>query len=102
MFVSITETERCTFVTGKITESMQMLNADLTFSSSFGSRGSGDGQFNYPWDVALDSTGNVYVAVSEAHHIRVFTEEGKFLRRFGNRRAVVMENWTGPPVLARL
>ena len=56
----------------------------------------------YPWDVVLDSTGNVYVAVSEAHHIRVFTEEGKFLRRFGNRRAVVMENWTGPPVLARL
>ena len=54
----------------------------------------------YPWDVVLDSTGNVYVAVSEAHHIRVFTEKGKFLRRFGNRRAVVMENWTGPPVLA--
>ena len=41
---------------------VQILNADLTFSSSFGSHGSGDGQFNYPWDVAFDSTGNVYVA----------------------------------------
>ena len=39
----------------------------------------------YPWDVVLDSTGNVYVAVSEAHHIRAFTEEGKFLRRFGKK-----------------
>ena len=64
-------------------DSVQILNADLTFSSSFGSYGSGDGQFNSPWDVAFDSAGNVYVADTGGHCIQVFTAEGKFLRKFG-------------------
>ena len=33
------------------------LNADLTFSNSFGSHGGGDGQLYWPLDVAFDSTG---------------------------------------------
>ena len=62
---------------------IQILNPDLTFSSSFGSKGSDNGQFQYPWDVTCDSTGNVYVADSENHCIQVFTAEGEFIRKFG-------------------
>ena len=62
---------------------VQILNIDLTFSSSFGSYGSGDGQFSYPWDIALGSAGNVYVADGVNYCIQVFTAEGKFLRKFG-------------------
>ena len=61
---------------------IQILNPDLTFSSSFGSHGSDNGQFKYPWDVAFDSTGNVYVADSENHCIQVFTVEREFIRKF--------------------
>ena len=64
---------------------VQILNEDLTFSSSFGSNGSGDGQFDYPWDVAFDSTGSVYIADIGNHRIQVFTPEGKFLRKFGTK-----------------
>ena len=64
---------------------VQILNPDLTFSTSFGSWGSGDGQFNYPYDAAFDSRGNVYVTDSWNHCIQVFTEEGRFLRKFGKR-----------------
>ena len=33
-----------------------------TFVTKWGSSGSEDGQFNYPFGVAVDSSGNVYVA----------------------------------------
>jgi tripartite motif-containing protein 2/3/tripartite motif-containing protein 71 len=71
------------YVSNVANHRIQILNPDLTFSSSFGSQGSGNGQFNYPWDVACDSTGNVYVADTSNHRIQVFTAEGQFLRKFG-------------------
>ena len=61
---------------------IQILNFDLTFSSSFGSKGSGNGHFNTPRDVAFDSTGNAYVADFNNHRIQIFTAEGQFLRKF--------------------
>ena len=64
---------------------IQILNPDLTFSSSFGSRGMDNGQFQYPLDVAFDSTGNVYVADGENNRTQVFTAEGKFIRKFGKK-----------------
>ncbi len=64
---------------------VQVLNPDLTFHSSFGSKGSDNGQFKYPYGVAFDSRGNVYIADSWNHRIQVFTGDGQFLRKFGKR-----------------
>ena len=73
---------------------IQILNPDLTFSSSFVSEGSDNGQFQYPFDVAFDSTGNVYVADSNNSYIQVFTAEGQFLRKFGKKGSGNRElNW---------
>ena len=71
------------YVADQYNHCIHVLNPDLTFSSSFGSYGSNNGQFQWPLGVAFDSTGNVYVADSSNHCIQVFTAEGKFLRRFG-------------------
>ena len=83
--VTINHRNRKVYICDYGNNRIQILNADLTFSSSFGSRGSGDGQFNYPCDVAFDSTRNVYVADHGGHCIQVFTAEGKFLRKFGKK-----------------
>ena len=64
---------------------VQVLNSDLTFSSTFGKKGSGKGQFDHPRGIACDSTGKVYVADTDNYRIQVFTAEGKFLRMFGRR-----------------
>ena len=71
------------YIVDRCNHRIQILNPDLTLSSNFGSQGSDNGQFQYPWDVACDSTGNVYMADSDNHSIQVFTEEGEFLRKFG-------------------
>ena len=62
---------------------IQVLQPDLTFFSSFGSHGSGPGQFNSPWDIAFDSANTVYVADCYNHRIQVFTENGEYLRQIG-------------------
>ena len=62
---------------------VQVLNSDLTFSNTFGKKGSGKEQSDSPWSIACDSTGKVYLADTWNHRIQVFTAEGKFLMMFG-------------------
>ena len=64
---------------------IQVLNADLTFSHSFGKKGKRDGEFQFPWDVACDNNGNVYVVDNENHAIQKFSLEGMFLLKFGSK-----------------
>ncbi len=59
--------------------------------SSWGSKGSGDGQFNDPTSVAVDSTsGKVYVADPINKRIQVFDQNGKFLTKW------VVAEWGRP------
>jgi DNA-binding beta-propeller fold protein YncE len=48
-----------------------------------GIAGSGAGQFNLPIGVALDRSGNLYVADYNNHRISVFSAAGAFIRAFG-------------------
>ena len=43
------------------------------FLFSFGTSGMGDGQFNYPNDIAFDSTGRLYIADRENNRIQVWS-----------------------------
>lgn len=52
-------------------------------SCQVGVAGSGNGQFNYPEGVAVDSSGNVWVADSENNRIEEFSSEGKYEDSFG-------------------
>lgn len=62
---------------------LQKLDINGKFIRKWGSKGSGDSQFNYPNDIAIDSKGNVYVSDTGNNRIQKFDNEGKFL-----------ENWT--------
>ena len=62
---------------------IQVLNPDLTFSHTFGTKGSAEGQFKNPVDVAIDGRGLVYVTDCLNHRIQTFTPEGQFLFQFG-------------------
>lgn len=48
--------------------------------SSFGSEGSGDGQFQSPLGMDIDRAGRLYIADSGNHRIQIFDPAGTFLR----------------------
>ena len=49
----------------------------------FGDKGSKDGQFNYPWDVATNSRDQILVSDTRNHRIQLFTAHGEFLNKYG-------------------
>ena len=50
---------------------------------SFGTKGSGQGQFNKPFGVTVDGEGNILVADTYNHRIQKFTAVGQFLTAVG-------------------
>ena len=83
MYIAFNATNNKIYVTDTVNLRVQVLNSDLTFSNTFGRKGSGRGQFDDMRGIACDSTGNVYVVDRGNHRIQVFTADGKFLRMFG-------------------
>ena len=61
---------------------IQVFNNDLTFSHSIAP--SGNHQFKFPCDVALDNEGYLYVAESWNHCITKLTTKGDYIARFGS------------------
>jgi RHS repeat-associated protein len=57
------------------------------FSMKFGSTGSSNGQFKQPRDVAVDSSGNVWVADTNNNRVQEFSSSGEYLRQFGSEGA---------------
>ena len=51
--------------------------------STFGSYGTGNGQFASPRDIAVDDVGNIYVADAENNRIQAFTATGTFRWKAG-------------------
>jgi hypothetical protein len=53
--------------------------SDGTFIMSWGSTGSGAGEFNVPHTIALDSQGRVFVGDRANNRIQIFDQDGNFL-----------------------
>jgi len=77
--ITINKTTGQVFVVDDDNHRIQVLNPDLTFSYTFGSKGSEQGQFNSPNDVTLDSKGFLYVADYRNNRIQKFTPDGRFV-----------------------
>ena len=76
---------------GEVVVTSTRENCVSVFSSSgdklrsFGTKGSGQGQFMHPRGVAVDGEGNILVADNDNHRIQKFTAKGQFLTAVGTK-----------------
>src|SRR5574337_1877176 len=57
----------------------------VTLQLTFGSSGSDNGQLKWPNGVALDNSGNIYVADTGNNRIEKFSPDGTYLSKFGSQ-----------------
>jgi len=69
----------CVYVAERSNHRIQKYSADGRFITSWGTEGTGDGQFQYPCGVSADANGFVYVADTGNNRIQKFTSNGLFL-----------------------
>ncbi len=62
--------------------------------ATFGGYGLGADQLYYPFDVAIDSAGNVYAVELQSHRIKVFDASGRYLREWGGQGSAPGRFWT--------
>jgi sugar lactone lactonase YvrE len=68
---------------------------DGKFIKAWGKRGSGPGEFNGPHDIAMDSTGRIFVADRGNSRVQIFDRDGKLLdewRQFGRPEVMTIKN----------
>ncbi|KYN17145.1 Tripartite motif-containing protein 71 [Trachymyrmex cornetzi] len=63
----------------------QILTVEGEFLRAFGEHGEKQGQFCYPWDVAVNSACEIAVTDTRNHRVQLFSPEGIPLRMFGGQ-----------------
>jgi hypothetical protein len=67
---------------GYVNSRVAKISKEGDWVRSWGSKGSGPGQFNLPHSIAIDLQDNVYVGDRSNHRIQVFDTDGNFKRMF--------------------
>lgn len=65
------------------TDCIEKFSPDGRLLLKWGSRGKGNGQFNWPVGIAADESGNIYVADANNNRIEKFNPEGKYVGQWG-------------------
>jgi tripartite motif-containing protein 71 len=64
---------------------IQKFDSNGTYITSWGTNGTGNGQFKAPTGIAVDSAGNVYVTDTYNNNVQKFNSIGTFITSWGSQ-----------------
>ncbi len=77
-------TQDLVFVADSWNHRVQVFGLDGTFIRKWGTWGSDDGQFSFPYGIAAHPTRDlIFISEEEGHYIQVFRSDGTFLYKWG-------------------
>ncbi|MFH1219929.1 MAG: 6-bladed beta-propeller [Candidatus Eisenbacteria bacterium] len=65
-------------------DALTCVTCSYAYLLQWGGEGTADGEFKYPFNVAVDDFGNVYVTESDNCRVQVFDLDGQFVRKWGS------------------
>ncbi len=77
-------TQDLVFVADSDNQRIQVFGSNGTFIRKWGSEGEGDGQFKFPYGVAVHPTRDL-IFISDGHRIQAFRSDGAFLYQWGSK-----------------
>lgn len=80
--MDVTTVDKYIYVTDTNHQQVQAFDSTGKVAFKFGKKGSGDGEFLFPYGITGDEKGNVYVADLYSGKISIFTTKGKFEKYF--------------------
>ena len=63
---------------------VEKFNSSGVFIKSWGSKGTEDGQFLYPYGITVDNSTNIYVTDWSGHTVQKFSSDGTFIVKYGS------------------
>jgi hypothetical protein len=72
------------YIPNDATHNVSIFRTDGTHVNDFGTFGTGNGQFDDPFDVCVDGSGHVYVVEFGNQRVQEFTTAGAYVTQFGN------------------
>jgi DNA-binding beta-propeller fold protein YncE len=81
--IAIDKTTGVIYIVDTLACRIHAFTAEGHYKFSFGEKGNGDGQMNYPTFIAVSKSGEMYVSDSLNFRIQVFDRNGKFVLKFG-------------------
>ena len=87
----LTVTSNGIYLTNRYSGKIQQYNLDGTYKKTFGSYGTGPGQFRYAYGIGSDASGNIYVPGYHDNRVVIYDSAGKYKTNVGGPIKTGME-----------
>ena len=82
--IAYSATKKALYVVDTLAHAVRVFGTDGEFRFSFGSRGSGNAEFNFPTHIAIAPSGELYVTDALNFRVAIFDERGRPTGSFGH------------------